>query len=185
MKKLLLIALSFLLLTSCGKEAFQLSNEKVENSYKTPDRSINLSNKWMENSVDLTEYMTGTEVNNIYLNDNKIQLVDVSKFDKLWKLDISNNDIRFISDLKLPLTIRHLNLSNNKLTNLKGLEKYTKLKTLDISFNNLEESAIIIKWLKNLKYINVEWNTVSDELISKLNQFNATYLSNNKKPFSE
>jgi hypothetical protein len=45
MKKLLLIALSFLLLTSCGKEAFQLSNEKVENSYKTPDRSINLSNK--------------------------------------------------------------------------------------------------------------------------------------------
>jgi hypothetical protein len=32
----------------------------------------------MENSVDLTEYMTGTEVNNIYLNNNKIQLLDVS-----------------------------------------------------------------------------------------------------------
>jgi internalin A len=129
--------------------------------------------------------MTETEVNNIYLNNNKIQLLDISWFDKLGKLDISNNDIRFISDLKLPLTIRHLNLSNNKITNLNGLEKYTKLKTLDISFNNIEESAIVVKWLNNLKYINIEWNKVSTWTLSKLNEFNSVYLSNNKKPFSE
>jgi hypothetical protein len=45
MKKILLITLSILLLTACGKAGFELSNEKVENSYKTPDRSINLSSK--------------------------------------------------------------------------------------------------------------------------------------------
>jgi hypothetical protein len=78
MKKLLLITLSFFLLTSCGKVPFVLSDEIVQSSYKITDRSINLSNKGIENSVNLTEYMTETEVNNIYLNNNKIQLLDIS-----------------------------------------------------------------------------------------------------------
>jgi hypothetical protein len=184
MKKISIFLFLLLLLTSCWK-SFELNQKNIDDTYKTPDRSINLSNKWIKSFVDLNTYISEKEVNNIYLNDNNIQTINVSWYNKLWRLDISNNDIRFISDLKLPITIRHLNLSHNNLTNLKWLEKYTKLKTLDISYNNLEESGIVVKWLKNLKYINVEWNKVNDELISKLNQFNSVYLSNNKKPFSK
>lgn len=178
---LLFLILSFL---SCSS-SFELSNDIVKQSYLIPDRSINLSDKKITWFVDLNSYMTWTEVNNIYLNNNNIELVDVWEFEMLWKLDISNNNIRFISDLQLPLTIRHLNLSHNNLTNLKGIEKFTKLKTLDISFNNLQESDIKLSWLDNLKYVNIEWNEIWLDMLTKFSQFNSTYLSNNKKPFSK
>ena len=128
--------------------------------------------------------MTWSEVNNIFIWNNKIQLIDVSWFDKLWKLEINNNEIRFISDLKLPITIRHLNISNNNLTSLKLIEKYSKLKTIDISNNKLTDKDFeYFKWMKNFKYINMEWNEVSEELLLKINKFNSMYLRNNEEPF--
>ena len=183
MKKIILTGISLFFLVSCWTAKIELTNDTVNDSYKISDRSINLSNKNLDYYVNLNNYMTGTEVNNIYLNNNNIEIININKYDKLWTLDISNNNIRFISDLNLPLTIRHLNLSNNNLTNLQGLDKYTKLKTLDLSYNNLEESDIVIKGLDDLKYINIEWNNISTVWLDKINDFNRVYLSNNKIPF--
>lgn len=180
---LILLSIIFILF-SCSNN-FEMTKENVENTYKLENRSLNLVNKDIANFVNLNKYMSWTEVNNIFLWNNRIQLIDVSGFNKLWTLEINNNNIRFISDLRLPLTIRNLNISNNNLTNLKWIEKYLKLKIIDISNNKLDDkSLILLKSLKNLKYINIEWNDISEKILEEIKAFNSTYLSNNKKPFS-
>ena len=184
MKKLLLIPILFLFV-SCGSN-FEVNQENVANTYKGEDRSLNLTDENINGFVNLNGYMSGTEVNNIYVQDNNIEWLDISDYEDLWTLDISNNNIRFIWDLKLPLTIRHLNLSWNILTSLKWIEKYTKLKTLDISNNNITDDEIDISPLENLLYINMDNNPdMSDEKINATKEFNSIYLSTNPKPFSE
>jgi len=183
MKKILLIITSIVLLLSCTIW-FELTNVSVKESYKISDRSINLSNNKITGFVNMNTYMSGIEVNNIYLSNNQIQLIDVSWFEKLWKLEINNNKIRFLSDLKLPIKIRHLNISWNQIDSIIWIEKYKKLKTLDISFNNLDIKDLDLTLFKNLQYINIEWNSFDLDFINKVNDFNALYLSKNKKPYS-
>ena len=185
MKKVLLLIVSVFLISSCSNE-FDGTKENIEATYKIENRSLNLENKNINFSLRLNHTMSGTEVNNIFLWQNKIQLIDVSWFEKLWTLEIDNNDIRFIWDLKLPLTIRHLNLSHNNLTSLKWIEKYTKLKTIDVSYNKLDSDSLkSLEWMKNLKYINVEWNSLSEKVLNKVNSFNSRYLLNNEIPFTD
>lgn len=184
MKKILLILVSISLLISCTKE-FEINKQNVESTYKIEDRSLNLANNEIKYFVNLNKYMTGTEVNNIYLQNNQIQKLNISDFDKLGRLDISNNEVRFINDLSLPKNIRHLSVAWNSLDNLNGLEQYINLKTLDLSHNNLEDEDIDLWMFERLKFVNIDGNNVSIELINKVNEFNALYLSQNKKPFSE
>jgi hypothetical protein len=67
MKKILIAMISLLILASCGKTAFELSNESLLQSYEVPDRSLNLVEKDIKGFINLNLYLTGTEVNNIYL----------------------------------------------------------------------------------------------------------------------
>ena len=176
--------ISLLILASCGKTAFELSNESLLQSYEVPDRSLNLVEKDIKGFINLNLYLTGTEVNNIYLWGNEIEFLDISGYNKLGRIDLVNNNLRFVSDLKLPANIRHINISHNKLTDLNWLSGLEKLKTLDVSYNNLDE--VDIKWLtnlKNLQYLNVEWNEVSQELLDKMTEFNAAYLSTHTIPY--
>jgi len=184
MKKVLLLVSLVLFISSCSNE-FEFTKENVESTYKVENRSLNLEGKNIKNFVNLNSYMSGTEVNNIFVWNNEIQLIDVSWFEKLWKLDINNNDIRFIWDLKLPEKVRHLNLSNNNLDSLKWLEKYTNLKTIDLSYNNLEDEDLIFDSYPRLKFINIEWNNVSEEMLETIDSFNARYLLNNEDPYAD
>jgi len=184
MKKISILILSVFILISCWKTAFKLSNESILANYETPDRSINLVEKEIKGFINLNLYLTGTEVNNIYLWKNEVEILDISEYNKLWRIDLNNNKLRFGSDLKLPANIRHINVSNNKLTNLEWFSGLAKLKTLDVSYNNLDESDI--KWLtklNKLQYLNIEWNEVSQELLDKMTEFNAAYLSTHTMPY--
>ncbi|QFR39745.1 leucine-rich repeat domain-containing protein [Candidatus Gracilibacteria bacterium 28_42_T64] len=184
MKKVLIAIVSILLLASCGKTAFELSNKSLLASYETPDRSINLVGKEIKGFINLNLYLTGTEVNNIYLGNNEIELLDISGYNKLGRIDLGNNNLRFGSDLKLPANIRHINVSNNKLTNLEGFSGLEKLKTLDVSYNNLDEEDIKgLTKLNKLQYLNVEGNDVSQELLDKMTEFNKVYLSTHAMPY--
>lgn len=182
MKKLVVVFLAVFLF-SCSNE-FKLTKENVESTYLEENRSLNLEGKSLPQFLNLNKFMKDTEVNNIFVWNNKIQVIDISSFEKLWKLEIDNNDIRFIWDLKLPENIRHLNLSHNNLDSLKWIKKYKNLKTLDISYNNLDDEDIDIVWLERLKYINIEWNNVSEEMLEKAANFNTRYLINNEVPYS-
>lgn len=191
MKKILIFILPLILLFSCSEEKeeikevwYTLSNQNLMQEYEVPDRSLNLSNKNIKWFVSFSQYLTWTEVNNIYLQNNSIELLDVSKYSKLWRLDLSNNLIRFWTDVKLPSGIRHLNLSNNSLSSIKWLSNLKKLKTVDISNNDLDDNDIkSLIWLDNLQYINIEWNKVSDNLRVEFWKFNARYLSTHKMPY--
>lgn len=182
MKKILALIVISLTLVSCWK--YDINKENIETTYKVENRSLNLDNKWIENFVNLNEFMIWTEVNNIYLQNNKIQKLNISDFKELWRLDISNNEIRFINDLTLPENIRHLNISNNNLSDIKWLDKYNNIKTLDISNNNIKGTDLNLEIFPKLKYINITWNNMNDDILKKVDTFNSIYLSNNPIPFS-
>ena len=50
--------------------------------------------------------------------NNNIEVIQVEEYSHLGRLDISGNNIKFFSDIKVPSTIRHLVLSHNQLENL-------------------------------------------------------------------
>lgn len=186
MRNILIFISLVLFLVSCGyDDSYKLNEENVEKTYKMEDRSLNLEDKKIKWYISLNKYMSWTEISNIFIWNNEIELINVSWFEKLWTLDIKNNNISFIWDLKLPINITSLNLSWNDLSDIKWIEKYTKLKKIDLSYNKLtDEDFESLKALKNLIYINVKWNDVSEELLNQISNFNATFLYNNDAPFT-
>lgn len=186
MRNILIFISLVLFLVSCGyDDSYKLNEENVEKTYKRVDRSLNLEDKKIKWYISLNKYMSWTEISNIFIWNNEIELINVSWFEKLWTLDIKNNNISFIWDLKLPINITSLNLSWNDLSDIKWIEKYTKLKKIDLSYNKLtDEDFESLKALKNLIYINVKWNDVSEELLNQISNFNATFLYNNDAPFT-
>lgn len=183
MKKLITLFLLTFILISCGS-AIELTQEYIDNQYNVEDRSISLENNQLSGFINLNEFKNDIEVNNIYLSNNKIEVLNISDFNKLWKLDISNNNIRFISDLNLPLNTRHLNISNNNLDSLSWLDKYENIKTLNISNNNLDDNDLkdIVK-LKKLIFIKAEWNNFTAEMLQSINSINHRFLLKNNDPF--
>ena len=176
-----------LLLTSCWKAelvSYDFNDQNLMRSYEAPDRSLNLWSKHIRGFVNMNLYLTWTEVNNIYMQNNYIEIIDISWYKKLWRIDLSNNLLYFWWDIKLPSDIRHINLSNNKLTSLDWLSGLKKLKTLDLSNNALDDDDIKwLKWLNKLEYINVKWNNVSQKILDKFDKFNEKYLSTHEMPY--
>lgn len=190
MKKLLIILFSILVLASCIHEkeeaSYTLTDENLLQDYRVTDRSLQLSDKGFMWFLNLWTYLKDTEVNEVYLSNNKIETLDVSWFTKLLRLDINNNNIRFMWDLKLPENIRSINLSGNKLDTLAWIEKYKNIKILDVSNNQLQDDDIdILEELPELMYLNIEWNQMSEETINRINEFNSIYLRNNEVPFTK
>lgn len=185
MVKKIIMWITLVFLVSCWAK-FEINSESLSDSYKDNNRSVNLNDKNITWFVNLNEYMTDKEVNNIFVQNNSIEWIDISDYNDLWTLDISNNNIRFIWDLHLPVNIRHLNLSWNNIESLEWIEKFKKLKTLDVSNNNLSDDKLDVSALENLLYINLKWNTnISEEKLNAAAEFNALYLTNNPVPFSK
>ena len=128
MKKILPLILFCILMVSCGK--IEITPELLEHSYNITDRSLQLSNIGVWGFINLNGLMNDTEVNNIYLEDNNIEMLNISEFDDVLRLDISNNKIRFLSDIKLPSDIGYLDISWNTLSNISDIIWYKKLKYL-------------------------------------------------------
>lgn len=184
MKKIIAVISVTFLLISCWN-TFELTQEYIEKQYNESDRSINLENTELTGFISLNEYKTEKEINNIYLSNNNIDVIYISSYDKLWKLDISNNSIRFIWDLNLPEKIRHIDLSYNDLDNIDWLEKYTQIKTLNLSHNNLDDDDLKnISEFEKLIFIKVEWNDFSPETLHEINTINARFLAVNQDPFN-
>lgn len=169
---------------ACWKtEPVNLTQEEVNVSYKQEDRSLNLNNKNLSGFVNFNKYLDDKEINNIYLADNNIEILDISNFDKLGRLDISNNVIRFGSDLRLPIGIRHINIANNNLDSLDGIIWLKKIKTLNLDGNNLDDDDIVLSDFPNLKYISAKNNNLSPDVLEAIDIFNNKYLINNPSPF--
>ena len=81
------------------------------------------------------------------------EIVGLMNLKHLKSLDLSNNRIRDVKDLIKLENLTHLYISNNKLNidNLKHFEKMDKLKLLDIHRNEIADSIEIQEIRKNLK----------------------------------
>ena len=77
------------------------------------------------------------QLNKLYVSDNLIKSIDLN-FKKLCLLDVSRNELTQIPKFTHLNGLKRLNLSHNQIqdTNFKNFESLTKLKVLDISYNN-------------------------------------------------
>lgn len=152
MKRFIVLILSLLFLVSCGTSSpssVELTSDAVMKTYKQENRSLNLEAKDISGFVSLNGLNGDTEIVNIYLSDNSIEVLNISEYTDLGRLVIANNNIRFFGDIKYPSQIRHLDLSGNMLESLDGIEKLTELKTLNVANNKLDDEDF--KKLANLK----------------------------------
>lgn len=139
---------------------------------------LNLNNHFGEISE-----LTGIEgfVNITYLSAamQKIQEVDLSFNTKLDTLYLLGNNIENI-DVSNNANLVFLDVQSNLLTSIVGLEKATRLKDLDLSWNYFENIAITNELLEvlhmshnDLKYINTEGLLLLEHVFMPSNKLEA------------
>ena len=124
-----------------------------------------------------------TEIVNLYLQNNAIETLDVSDYSDLGRLDISNNDINYLANIKFPQQIRHIIITDSNLSTLDGIESLSELKTLDIRNNILDEDDLKkLADLPKLQLILAEGNPdISQQMLDNLAAFNVKYLQSIKQ----
>lgn len=184
MKKFCVLFVS-VFLVSCGwvqDSDGDITAESVMSTYKKQDRSLNMADADISGFVSLNGLNGDTEIVNIYLQNNSIEVLNISEYEDLGRLNISNNGINFFGDIKYPSSIRHLDLSYNNLESLEGIQALTELKTLNVAHNKLTEEDFKVLWgLKKLQFIWVAGNDISPEFENNMNTFNAAYLGRIKR----
>lgn len=93
------------------------------------------------------------ETTELDLSSAEIQnLKGLSNFYKLAILNISNNKISDDSEIAYLTDLENLNFANNQLNNhYSSIEKLTKLVTLDLSGNNIQDLNSLDKYITNLE----------------------------------
>lgn len=90
----------------------------------------------------------------------------------ITSLNLSGNriiDLRPLSDLA---NLESLFISENQISDIESLGSLTGLRELDISFNDIEKADVLLG-LENLKYVNVVGNRIEDvELVQYLRKRN-------------
>ncbi|CAL5994464.1 Conserved_hypothetical protein [Hexamita inflata] len=122
----------------------------------------------VQNSQNLT--IEGFQFNEIIYLPHQLQhltikncfltnCIGIGQITTLSNLDLSNNKIQNISELKLLTNIKKLNLSSNQLSSIHPLANYTFLECLDLTQNKL---VLVneIEQLSNLKEVKVENNYI-------------------------
>lgn len=186
MKKTLMLALTLLILASCSNdlkdENDNLTAKGFMSTYSKDNRGVDHSDSGLKGFVSLNGLNGDEEIANIYVSNNEIEVLNISEFSDLLRIVADNNNIRYFWDVKYPTDIKHIDLSHNELESLDGVELLTELKTLNVAHNKLDEEDFKILWdLKNLQFIGVEGNDVSDDFLNNMNGFNAKYLRSIKQ----
>ena len=113
----------------------------------------------------------------IYLNDQNIQKIsrlDIvnDKIDQVKHLDLSNNRIFELDGIEKFSNLRVLKLNNNKITKVEGLKDLKSLEILFLRYNRITEIEDL-KNLNNLKYIDLSNNPTLTEIPTNLNDLPA------------
>ena len=100
-------------------------------------------------------------------------------FEKVTRLDLYNNQLTSVKGLEKLTKLKELFLSDNQLTSVKGLEKLTQLKELYLSNNQLTDVKGLEK-LTQLEKLHLTNNQLTDVRgLEKLTQLKVLYLSDN------
>jgi len=109
----------------------------------------------------------------VKLHKNMLTNADLSWLKKLNAVNLGYNELKTWNDIKLPNSVKTLELQHNKLEDLSWIPKLNNLSKLKVEFNNLEnEDMIELKDLKMLKFISAKFNKLSKNLEDKFMKFN-------------
>ena len=104
----------------------------------------------------------------------ELDLSDVELEVRGWKAEFKNNieEIDEIEGLEKLKRLKRLDLSNNKIKNVKELVRLKNLSYLNLSKNKIddEENLEHLKKMPNLRYLNLVGNKISERLF--INEFN-------------
>ena len=129
------------------------------------------------------------EIDEIDLSNGDIEVIQDFKNEeieynlcKIYKINLSNNKLINIENIKYFKNLIELNISyNNKLSNLNGLQYITRLKILLLNNNNIHcvSSLQPLSYLKNLNYLTIydnpiclipHFNSIIKQIISSSNK---------------
>lgn len=107
--------------------------------------------------------------------------ITINKVLKIKKLDLSNNTIKNLDGLQYFTNLEELNISYNLITNISQLKHLKKLKLLDMN-NNYITNIEPIRNLNNLEFPNINYNPIKDYtiLIDKTNIYTKNLKSYHK-----
>jgi len=111
--------------------------------------------KCNDNKLEGLTLSNNVNLEELYCSNNELANLDVSKNAKIKKLDCSDNILKNL-DLQGLSNLTELNCSKNNLTELLGVENFSKLKELKISDNkfNDERGKKINEMAKKLVILN-------------------------------
>lgn len=140
------------------------SLEGIEELQKYDIRIVFLSNN---NLATLKGIESLSNLEHIYVTGNKLtSLTELGKLKELLYIYAGNNKIDNFKGI--PDNVKLLKLHQNNFSNLKGIEKFKKLNTLNISHNKIDSLAVL-KDLRELKEVICDNNNLNSlEGIEKL-----------------
>jgi hypothetical protein len=135
-------------------------------------KEINLQNKnliWFVHNKKIN-FNNLAPVIKINLSNNYIKNISDLKFlINLKEINISNNKIISLSFCEFLLNLENLNAENNQITAILNLEKNKKIKILKLSHNNIENYNMtldIINKLKNIEELTINFNPFLNEIFA-------------------
>lgn len=188
MKKLILLLIILLTLTSCWtpKEDKKITTNFLQENYSKEFHELNLSNQKLTQVPNFEKYLTGSYIDNVWsinLMSNNIKEVNgeyFKYFPNLKEVNLSYNKIEkiklehnFIQDLKLHknnlkkvdlkglIKLNNLNLWYNELLSLNDVVLPKSIKVLELQHNKLTDLNWIWK-LKKIEKLKVEFNELED-----------------------
>ena len=204
MKKIVLLFLSLLLMSSCvnKEEDKKINLEFLSWSYNKITHELNLSNQDLTQVPNFEKYLTWSYISDVWsidLSNNSINEIDsevFKYFPNLKELNLSYNEIEyiklkhnFIQDLKLHknnltkvdldslVKLNTINLWYNELLSWKDISLPKSIVSLELQHNKLDNINGINKFT-NLETLKLEFNSLEDNDLEKLSWLkNLNYIS--------
>lgn len=134
---------------------------RPEQQWKNGDTSIGsmltLANLSFNKITQIRDISAHRFLEVLLLSNNSIEKIEgLSSLQYLKVLDLSHNTIRNIENLE-NMNITELNMSNNKLTDLKGLQACSRLSVLNVANNDIQ-SLVSLTTATALRVLNVRNN---------------------------
>ena len=89
---------------------------------------------------------------------NQIEDLD-NRYKEIRNLDLSNNNIKDLDGIENFTNLRTLNMNNNKIKSIKNIEKLNELRSVSFRNNNISEINQNIKCLTKLEQLDLSGNT--------------------------
>ncbi|KAK2167257.1 hypothetical protein LSH36_30g00029 [Paralvinella palmiformis] len=116
------------------------------------------------NRIKTTEGINHPLLEQLCLNFNELTLVDgldPNKLSRLHTLELRGNKLTSTAGICLP-NLKNLFMAANQITKLEGLDQLEHLATLHLRDNQLENLDGFSENMKNLQYINLRGNNITD-----------------------